>query len=185
MLSFYLQAVETPEEKSLAEQLYINYRSLMYKTAYSVLRNPDDAEDAVQEAFVRAMKNLSKFHNACCPETKMFLIIIVRNAAVDIYNRNKKTAHGSIEEAEDFIPADYSVEDDFFDRYETERIAEMLLKLPEKDYEVLFLSVIQRLKPKETAKILNIPQSTVRKRKQRAKARLKQLLEKEYGYEQE
>jgi RNA polymerase sigma-70 factor (ECF subfamily) len=43
----YLQMLETPEEKSLFEQIYLEYRGLMYHVAYEILHNDQDAEDAV------------------------------------------------------------------------------------------------------------------------------------------
>ena len=48
----YLQMLETPEEKSLFEQIYLEYRGLMYHVAYEILHNDQDAEDAVHQAFV-------------------------------------------------------------------------------------------------------------------------------------
>lgn len=49
----YLQMLETPEEKSLFEQIYLEYRGLMYHVAYEILHNDQDAEDAVHQAFVK------------------------------------------------------------------------------------------------------------------------------------
>ena len=46
----YLQMLETPEEKSLFEQIYLEYRGLMYHVAYEILHNDQDAEDAVHQA---------------------------------------------------------------------------------------------------------------------------------------
>ena len=43
----YLQMLETPEEKSKFEQLYLEYKGLMFHVAYEILHNEQDAEDAV------------------------------------------------------------------------------------------------------------------------------------------
>ena len=43
----YLQMLESPEEKSILEQIYLEYRGLMYHVAYEILHNEQDAEDAV------------------------------------------------------------------------------------------------------------------------------------------
>ena len=106
MLSFYLQMVETPEEKSAVEFLYTEYRRLMYKTAFSVLHNQQDSEDAVHEAFIRVINNISKISNVRCHETKLFLVIIVRNAAINIYNANKKSSHVLIDDVEEMLQSD-------------------------------------------------------------------------------
>ena len=62
MLSFYVSLVETEEEKSLVEALYIKYEQDMYNVAFSILHNNYDAEDAVQEAFLRVIENLDKIN---------------------------------------------------------------------------------------------------------------------------
>lgn len=51
MLVCYLQMLDTPEEKIQFEQIYLNYRGLMYHVAERILHNRQDAEDAVHNAF--------------------------------------------------------------------------------------------------------------------------------------
>ena len=48
----YLQAIESEEERSKFEQLYFQYRGLMYHVAMRILNNPHSAEDAVHQAFL-------------------------------------------------------------------------------------------------------------------------------------
>lgn len=47
MLGFYLALLDTAEDKSRFEELYLTYRQDMYKTAFAILRSPQSAEDAV------------------------------------------------------------------------------------------------------------------------------------------
>ena len=47
MLVYYLQMLDTPEEKIWFEQIYLKYRGLMYHVADGILHNSQDAEDAV------------------------------------------------------------------------------------------------------------------------------------------
>ena len=54
----YLQMIESPKQKSVFEQVYIQYKSLMYSVAYSILGNSQDAEDAVHHAFVKIAENI-------------------------------------------------------------------------------------------------------------------------------
>lgn len=56
----YLQMLETPEEKSKFEQLYLEYKGLMFHVAYEILHNEQDAEDAVHQAFVKIAENIKK-----------------------------------------------------------------------------------------------------------------------------
>lgn len=57
----YLQLIETPEDRSRFEQLYIAYRDLMFYIARKILGNNQDAEDAVHDAFVTVAKKFQKF----------------------------------------------------------------------------------------------------------------------------
>ena len=60
MLSIYLSMVETDEERDLVTRIYTHFERMMYKIALGILKNPQDAEDAVSEAFIRIIKNLDK-----------------------------------------------------------------------------------------------------------------------------
>ena len=66
----YMQMLETPEEKSKFEQLYLEYKGLMFHVAYEILHNEQDAEDAVHQAFVKIAENIKKIDdpNFVCRE---------------------------------------------------------------------------------------------------------------------
>lgn len=92
MLQIYLATVDSAEDKSLIEFLYTEYKQIMYKTAVSILHNNEDAEDAVHEAFLRIIKNISKFRKYSCNENVSYLVIIVRGIALNMLAaKNKKT----------------------------------------------------------------------------------------------
>lgn len=55
----------------------------MYKTAFSVLHNPEQAEDAVQEAF-KNNKGFLKFPSYSCNENSAYLVIIVRGISLNM-----------------------------------------------------------------------------------------------------
>lgn len=90
MISFYLSLLDTPEEKSKFEQLYLLYRQDMFKLAYGILENKYDTEDAVHEAFMRVMKKLTKISEINCPQTHAYLLIIVKNVALKIIKNEQK-----------------------------------------------------------------------------------------------
>lgn len=61
----YLAMIETPEEKTKFERLYLHYRALMYHVAYQILHNESDAEDVVHSAFVKIAEHMKKFPTRC------------------------------------------------------------------------------------------------------------------------
>ena len=90
MLGIYLAMLDNPEEESKFEVLYKEYRSTMYNHAYGILKDKYLAEDAVHNAFLKLTKNLEKVNEIKCKETRNYLVILVRGAAIDFYNQNKK-----------------------------------------------------------------------------------------------
>ena len=91
----YLQMLESPEEKSILEQIYLEYRGLMYHVAYEILHNEQDAEDAVHHAFVKIAENIKKITDPVCPKTHSYVVTIVEHQAIDQYRRLQK--HPSVE----------------------------------------------------------------------------------------
>ena len=56
----YLQMIETDEDKSKFEEIYQEYRNLMYYVAYKRMQHEQDAEDVVHHVFVKIAENLLK-----------------------------------------------------------------------------------------------------------------------------
>ena len=68
----YLQMIESDEDKSKFEQLYIMYKGLMFHVAMKILKNEFDAEDAVHQAFLSLIENLKKISDVKCPKTRTY-----------------------------------------------------------------------------------------------------------------
>ena len=78
--------MEKDERSEKIEQLYSLYRNVMFYTAERILRDHHLAEDAVQKAFLKVLDNLHKISEIDCNKTRAFLVIIVRNVAITMYN---------------------------------------------------------------------------------------------------
>ena len=143
MLGFYLALLDTAEDKSRFEELYLTYRQDMYKTAFAILRSPQSAEDAVHEAFMIVIGKLNKISEITCPQTRAYLIIIVKNLALKMYNESKKVIIENIDETE--ISDGTDLEADIVSKLSAEELKELLLKLPEQYYQVLFLEMYMEL----------------------------------------
>ncbi len=66
----YLTLLDTQEEKSKFELIYINYRQLMFYIAKNILEDDFLSEDAVHDAFINIAKSLGNISDAICPRTK-------------------------------------------------------------------------------------------------------------------
>jgi RNA polymerase sigma-70 factor (ECF subfamily) len=138
--------------------------------ARSLVRNPDEAEDLVHDALVRALERKSTFRSGS--SIRNWLMSIVHNTHVDRVRRNKAAAHreaAALEVADIVAPAlqEYSVR--------LAQVRDAFLGLPEDQREALHLVAIEELSYQEAADVLNIPVGTLMSRVSRARARLRAM----------
>ncbi|MFQ8837836.1 MAG: sigma factor [Oscillospiraceae bacterium] len=76
-MMIYLQTIDTAEDRSKFEQLYEQYKQLMFYTAFQILKRPQDAEDAVHLAFLSIAENISRISDLDCPKTRAYIVTIV------------------------------------------------------------------------------------------------------------
>ena len=176
MLSFYLAMVDTPEDKLLVENLYTACERMMYRTAFRVLRQKYDAEDAVHEAFLSIIKGdaLKKLKSMTDIERKSYITVIVRNSAYKVYNKRKKNNENSIHNDSD---NSNSTEEAVLSSLSVEEIQETMNMLTESDYDILCLYLINEQTYEEIAAALDIKPDTARQRVHRAKKRLMDKLQ--------
>jgi RNA polymerase sigma-70 factor (ECF subfamily) len=82
--------IESETDVDKFNGVYERYKGMMYRVAFSILNNVEDAEDAVQEAFFKLAKNIFKIDGVFCKKTETFLVILVRNVSIDIYRKNRR-----------------------------------------------------------------------------------------------
>ena len=172
MLMMYLSMVDTQEEKYKIEELYFRYKNLMFACANEILNNELLAEDAVHDAFVKMTGHIKWIEDVKSNKTKHFVIVVVENAAKDIYRKEKRREHESWEKMED--------EGYIFSQYrptESSEIEKAILSLPLKYQHVFRLKYICGYSNEETAVILGIKNSAVRKRVSRGKEILRGILD--------
>ena len=132
MLVYYLQMLDTPEEKIRFEQIYLKYRGLMYHVADGILHDRQDAEDAVHNAFLRIIKKFSKFQNIPAKDLAPQIVVIARNEAISLLRKRKDADpledwEGFAETAEEV--SDYHALVDTFTRLPQTYRAAMEMKL--------------------------------------------------------
>jgi len=168
-------AATLSEISALATQ----HSTLLFRVAFSVLRHANDAEDVVQETFLRVLKNQRKL--ASIENPRIWLLRIAWNLALD--RRRRLRAGPLIEEAEEILnnlPShDSSAEITLSEAEGCARILRLIDKLPRKEQEVLRLSALEELDTSEIAAILKTTESSVRSCLFRARQRLRERMERE------
>lgn len=166
----YLQMIESEQDKLKFERLHEKYKRLMFYVANQVLHNEHDAEDAVHEAFISIIKNLKKFSDVECPETRSYVVIITERKAIDMIRARSKVTNIDGEEALGGIavplPGDHG-------------LADAMANLPARYREVLLLRYDNGYSTKEIAQMLDMKRDSVQKLLWRAKEALQKLLEQE------
>ena len=172
MLVFYLSLLETQEEKDKFEQLYIQYRKLMFYIAKGILQDDFLAEDAVHNAFLRIINHLDKIEEISCHKTKSFMVIVVENVSKDLYNKRKKRPTISNEDIDSAVVDKNDVADNIIAQMTAEEVIKKIQLLPDIFREVLLLKFVHEMNDKEIAKVLEISPAAARKRVERARQRI-------------
>lgn len=170
--------LETDEQRVTVETLFETYKNLMYNTAYSVLKNPHDAEDAVADTLVKVCRSIDKFHGESEKAQRLLLYEYTKNTAIDRYRERKRKTCLSLNEIltaddPDSDPCDIVLAEDFGN------MQLPLSRLPQKYKDLLIMRYGEGLKYKEIADLLHIKETTVATRLMRAKAMLLKLYETE------
>ncbi len=86
-----IMAIEDDDDREFVEKIFDRYEKNMYFTAYDILRNRADAEDCVQDTFVKIIDKLDCFKKAHEEGNLAKLVALVcRNTALDRYKGNKR-----------------------------------------------------------------------------------------------
>ncbi len=152
------------------EMLFDLYEKKMYGTAFQILRDVGQAEDAVQDAFIRVMSHLNQIKSPESPETKHFMIKVIRSTAIDIYRKNQREWENVFYDPEDVFKNQKMSNDRGMDTVEDRHVVQRaLLALDAKYREVLELKCYFGLSHREIVMLLEISEDTVAKRYERAK----------------
>lgn len=160
ILSLYLSMVGSQNDKNKFEDVYLKYKNLMLNRAYDILKDSGLAEDAVQNAFLSILKNLSKINEIDTQETKGYVLVITENAAKKIYNKQHKIITTDFKGDESVN----NIEDNFENKNSVEIVKNRIESLSEIYRNVMILKYFNDLNDKEIASALAIPVATVRKR---------------------
>ena len=164
-----------PPPSSAFDQLVLPHLDAAYNLARWLTRNGHDAEDVVQEAFLRALKFFGGYHGG---NARAWLLTIVRNSCYDWLRRHRPSEVPVSLDEELHSPVDPSPtpEDRVMEQADRLRIRAALETLPLAWREVLILRELEGLSYKEIADVAGIKVGTVMSRLARARAGLQQQL---------
>jgi RNA polymerase sigma-70 factor, ECF subfamily len=171
-------------ERKLFYELISPYERSVYVAAYAILQNEADAEEAAQEAFLKALAHLSSFRREAKFST--WLIKIAINEARMKRRKDRKSLYDSIDvqnrdEEGDYFPKDFAdwreIPSETLQRAELRRALQRAIAgLDPKYREVFMMRDIQNLNIAETAVALQISEASVKTRLLRARLQMRDAL---------
>jgi len=137
----------------------------MFALSISILRNYADAEDAMQETFLKVIQSINTYRKN--GNARAWLLSITRNTAIDILRKKKDSV------CIDDVTVISKQPNDFAERI---ILDEALMSLEQEDREIIVLKIVSGMKFREISEVLGLPLTTVQKRYQRALEKLKTQL---------
>jgi RNA polymerase sigma-70 factor (ECF subfamily) len=174
-----LKSAMATEAAPTVETLVASHSVMVFRIAYSILRNHHDAEDAVQECFLRVLKHKDNLHEV--RNAKTWLARVAWTTALD----KRRSGHrmDSLNEEQSGMELMQSISDqapgadEQLAATQMQQVLQRLIaSLPEELRRPLELSTVQELNSTEIAEVMKIPEASVRTRLFRARKQLKEKL---------
>jgi RNA polymerase sigma-70 factor, ECF subfamily len=164
----------------------ISYIDSLYRTALRMTGNPADAEDLVQETYLRAFRSINQFK----PGTNLraWLFKIQTNSFINEYRKRvRRPRNTSLDDVEEYYlyshlvesgvqPAASVTEDEILAQIDDAEVFRALDQLQDNYRQVVLLADVEGFAYREIAEILDIPVGTVMSRLHRARKRLREQL---------
>ncbi len=176
MLAGLLMLLRTDEEREQFAQFYRQYENLMFKTARQILDSQEDCEDVVQISCAYLIDHFDKFTSYNTQQVVSYLMLLIRNRAKDMRDRQKKTSYEDIEQYAEIMSEQA--------KKQVNPILEAAFaQLPERYREALTLRYYNELSIKDIAGLLQISEDAAKKLLQRSRDALRNLMVMEGGAE--
>lgn len=178
MLSFYTAMIDDEQDQLRFEDIYYSYRKQMLYVAQQILRDPTEAEDAVQVALLGIAKSIKTVPAGNPKVVRAYVLVAAKNAALGMLPKKKQR-----DEMLNIDDIQTASSEDVFTKITLSQDYELLLRamrqLPDIYREVLMLRYVQQQSENQIALLLNRKPSTVHQQITRGKKALVTLCRKE------
>lgn len=145
------------------EQAYEKYADMLYRLALSHLKNPHDAEDTVQDVFIKYINHFSILKEE--EHERAWLIRTTVNRCYDLLKYNSKRNHMALDEINEIAAEEKELHTEIF---------QILEKLPAKNKTVIILHYLEGFSVEEIARMLHLSTSAVKMRLSRGREQMKE-----------
>ena len=182
MIFLIIQAIENDEQRKAVEHICDLYYKNMMKIALDILKHKQDAEDAVQDAFYNISVHADLFLDTESNATIARVSVYTRNAAINIYNRKKKTNELFSLPDVTASPSNIAIDEETLDRIlESEEAAQTIRsainQLGNSYRDVIMMKYFYHYRNLDIAKVMNTDANDIAGKIFRAKQKLRKILQ--------
>lgn len=180
MLALYLSMCSCEEDQGKIKYIYDNYRSLIYKTAYSIVNDREVMSDIIQETMVGLTRNVDTIRIDGTFPIASYVRQAAKNAAKDYVRKLKKYAALDIEDLSvciDLEDPSLPVLDVMMNKEDYETVVGCICALPDTYKEVIYQRYVCEQSDKDIAAALHLSHDTVRMRLSRGRVLLQEKLQ--------
>jgi RNA polymerase sigma factor (sigma-70 family) len=165
------------------KQAYANiinkYKNQVYACILRMTKNPQDAQDLVQESFIKVYHQLEKYDGK--GSFAGWIYRVAMNHCLDEF-RKKRYKINHVEINENSLENPNHPEVVFLKKEKNRQLEQLITTLPEEERIILLLRYVNELSYDEIGELLNTPVSTVRNKLHRAKKKMRETVKREGGY---
>lgn len=174
MILTYIQSIEDINKREIVENIYNAYYPKMLACAQKILNNPDDALDAVQDAFLNITRTYEKFQNCESDECAALTYIYTRNAAIHIYKKNKRRnkviiLQENLDNLHNFKNPEIDLRDLLMNQEALKEVSAVIDTLNQEYRDIILLKYFYNMSSKDIALILHIKPKAVNQKTYKAK----------------
>ena len=184
MIMLVIAALESDDDKVFMLNLYNDYYGLVRKTVYNITHDADQVEDLISDTFIKLIEKISLIRTLDSCKTPTYVVYTTRSVAINfIKHRDVQKKHAyygeDLDLAENIPGPNDVIEDRIIHQEEIAELGNAILKLPEKQKDLLYFKYILEMNDREIAEILKIAPESVRQYLTKARREAKKLMDKE------
>lgn len=177
MISGALALLKSDAERNEMSGFYEKNQNRLYGIAMNILKNQEQTEDAVQEAFLIISDKPDTFFSLNDTKMVRYLCEVVKNVSLGMLNKSQKIQTKELSEEIVYKDDENIVENSLFDKISHDEVLDFIDTLPDLQRNVLVLSYSSGLSADEVGIALNISVSAVYKRLYLARKAVKKYIE--------
>ena len=177
MISAALSIIEDKEQRNELANLYEKNFKIFYSIALKLLNRRQDAEDAMQEAFMSIAENPDLLFNVPQEKRVVYIKSIIRNISYRIWRKRTNNERIQVEIDEDMPDNGISLDEWIEGERSRDDIYKYIDTFPEETQTALYLKLHLGMKNADIARQLGSTEEAIKKRIERASAKIKQYVE--------